>query len=96
MRIEESNMLSTIEATINQFGQIVWSDPVQIEKSQKILITFLEKPIQTQAQKTNPRPIESHRLKDEPFIGMWKDRKDMQDSSAWVRSVRYQEWNQGE
>jgi len=51
-------MLSTIEATINQFGQILWSEPVQIEKSQKILITFLEMPIQTQALKTHsPFPV---------------------------------------
>jgi len=46
-------MLPTIEATINQFGQIAWSEPVQIEKSQKILITFLEMPAQTQPLKTN-------------------------------------------
>jgi len=27
-------------------------------------------------------------LQDEPFIGIWQDRDDMQDSSAWVRSQR--------
>ena len=27
-------------------------------------------------------------LADEPFIGMWRDREDLQDSSAWVRRVR--------
>lgn len=31
-------------------------------------------------------------LRDEKFIGMWKDREDLQDSSAWVRSVRKSEW----
>ena len=31
-------------------------------------------------------------LHDEPFVGMWQDRADMQDSSAWVRKVRTQEW----
>ena len=46
-------MLSTIEASINPSGQIIWSEPVQIDKLQKILITFLEKPIQTQVIKTN-------------------------------------------
>ena len=51
-------MLSTIEASINPSGQIIWSEPVQIDKSQKILITFLEKTIQTQVIKTNsPVPI---------------------------------------
>ncbi len=27
-------------------------------------------------------------LKDEPFVGMWRDREEMQDSSAWVRAQR--------
>jgi hypothetical protein len=31
-------------------------------------------------------------LGDEPFVGMWRDRADMIDSSAWVRSVRAREW----
>ena len=50
-------MLPTIEATINQFGQISWTEPVQIEKSQKILITFLDMSTQTQPLKTHlPSP----------------------------------------
>jgi len=31
-------------------------------------------------------------LAREPFIGMWRERKDLQDSHAWVRSVREREW----
>jgi hypothetical protein len=31
-------------------------------------------------------------LMDEAFIGIWRDRTDMQDSSAWVRHVREREW----
>lgn len=31
-------------------------------------------------------------LTDEAFIGIWRDRTDMQDSSAWVRNVREREW----
>ena len=26
------------------------------------------------------------------FVGMWKDREDMKDSSSWVREVRTKEW----
>jgi hypothetical protein len=34
-------------------------------------------------------------LRDEPFIGLWKNREDMQDiCSAWVQVLRRQEWNQ--
>ena len=31
-------------------------------------------------------------LLDEPFIGIWKDHKDMEDSTAWVRKTRQSEW----
>jgi hypothetical protein len=31
-------------------------------------------------------------LVDDPFVGMWRDREDMQDSSAWVRGIREREW----
>jgi hypothetical protein len=32
------------------------------------------------------------KLIDEPFIGMWKDREDLQDSIAWVKGIRCREW----
>jgi hypothetical protein len=32
------------------------------------------------------------RLAEEPFVGMWRDREDMQDSSEWVRALRHREW----
>jgi len=32
------------------------------------------------------------KLKNEPFIGMWKDRGDMSDSVAWVRDMRRRQW----
>ncbi|MBI2805852.1 MAG: hypothetical protein HYX68_12805 [Planctomycetes bacterium] len=28
----------------------------------------------------------------DPFVGMWKDREDLQDSNAWVRNLRKSEW----
>lgn len=31
-------------------------------------------------------------LSDEPFIGIWRNREDMSDSSEWVRSIRKNEW----
>ena len=32
------------------------------------------------------------KLAREPFIGMWRDRQDLQDSHAWVRNIRECEW----
>jgi hypothetical protein len=31
-------------------------------------------------------------LAEEPFIGIWRDRADMEDSTAWVRAARAREW----
>jgi hypothetical protein len=31
-------------------------------------------------------------LEDLGFVGMWRDRADMRDSTAWVRSLREHEW----
>ncbi len=36
--------------------------------------------------------IDQSNLQDEPFVGMWKEREDMEDSSQWVRQLRQQEW----
>lgn len=44
------------------------------------------------------QPIKKEKTKkltNEPFIGMWKDRKDLKDSSAWVRDLRRSEWAPG-
>jgi hypothetical protein len=42
---------------------------------------------------TAPRASKSKRkLADEPFVGMWRDRDDLEDSSAWVRDLRRREW----
>jgi hypothetical protein len=29
---------------------------------------------------------------DEPFVGMWRDRSEMTNSSNWGRNVRTKEW----
>jgi hypothetical protein len=38
------------------------------------------------------KKAKSSKLKNEPFIGMWKDRDDMSDSVAWVRDIRRRHW----
>lgn len=46
-------------------------------------------------RRTIPRPRKKpkcSKLADDPFIGMWRDRKDLQDSTAWIRKVRESEW----
>jgi len=43
------------------------------------------------ARSQAPEPVTSD-LAQDSFIGMWRDREDMQDSSAWVRNLREREW----
>ena len=49
----------------------------------------LEQKLQVKISSTE---IEQSNFQDEPFVGMWKDREDIEDSSQWVRQLRKQEW----
>ena len=40
------------------------------------------------------RDTEQPNLSAEPFVGMWKDREEMQDSRGYVRELRQKEWGQ--
>lgn len=33
-------------------------------------------------------------LAEEPFVGLWQNRPDMNDSRKWLRSLREQEWSE--
>ena len=37
--------------------------------------------------------VPSHTAPDN-FVGMWRDRVDLKDSSAWVRIIREREWGE--
>lgn len=46
-------------------------------------------------ERYNETPLNSDPLPDleaEAFVGMWRDRDEMGDSSAWVRQVRQSHW----
>ena len=57
----------------------------QVEK----LVLLLKK---RYAHSSSRKKAKRSPLKDEKFVGMWKDREDLKDSSAWVRSIRKSEW----
>jgi hypothetical protein len=67
-----------------------------IDSLVEIINSLTEKERKILDQKLNPTILPakttlSH-LKDEPFVGMWRDRQDMKDSSQWVRQLRQKEW----
>ncbi len=53
-------------------------------------IAFLRSRQQSERPKKPTRALIA--LADEPFIGIWRDREDMNDSTAWVRETRKREW----
>jgi hypothetical protein len=65
--------------------------PIEAQRQVADFIAFLRQRYQSDA---NTRRTVTQRLdlSDEPFIGMWRDREEMQDSATWVRKTRQQEW----
>ena len=45
-----------------------------------------------QLARQHPAPTQEPDLAKSAFVGMWKDRADLADSTAWVRGVRKSEW----
>ncbi|BAY37735.1 hypothetical protein NIES2111_20760 [Nostoc sp. NIES-2111] len=74
---------------------------------QDLLNEFLSLPVEAQRQVidfiaflrqryTVAEPVKApvdDNLANDSFIGMWRDRQDLTDSTAWVRSVRKNEWS---
>jgi hypothetical protein len=63
--------------------------PPEAQKQIIDFIAFLRTRYRTVRCATKAKRI---KLAHEPFIGMWRDRDDMQDSAAWVRDLRHREW----
>ncbi|MEX0715876.1 MAG: DUF2281 domain-containing protein, partial [Planctomycetaceae bacterium] len=60
--------------------------PPEVQRQVADFIAFLR-------QRYRPaRPARGRDLAKEPFVGMWRDRTDLEDSTAWVRSARKAEW----
>ncbi|AOX01567.1 hypothetical protein BJP34_20885 [Moorena producens PAL-8-15-08-1] len=61
------------------------------EEAQNIIADIIEVFKKQYVTKTaaSLHPME---LDNQPFIGMWTDRQDTQNSSEWVRRTRQQHW----
>jgi len=64
--------------------------PRSAQKQVVDFIAFLQTRYKPAAAKRDTRRINN--IADESFIGVWKSRDDMRDSSAWVRTARGTEW----
>ena len=73
------------ESIWRQFDRL----PAEAKREVIDFIGFLQLRYQRIHLKNRPQKL---KLSEEPFIGIWKDREDLIDSTAWVRNVRRREW----
>lgn len=61
------------------------------ETAQQLIVDFVAflKQRYSSSPTSVPHPLN---LENEPFVGIWSDRPEMQDSTAWVRQTRQQHW----
>ncbi len=99
----EPIMLRTIEAIIDRQGRVSLAENVKLASPKRALVTILEEdPTFCFAETTelnkavlveNRNLLNQVQLQNDPFVGMWEDREEMQDSSEWVKNLRNREWN---
>jgi len=64
--------------------------PPEAQRQLEDFLSFLRERYGNEQPKTAP----TSGLESEAFVGMWRDREDMRDSSAWVRNVRRTHWGE--
>lgn len=64
--------------------------PAEARREAIDFIVFLR---QRHGRSTQRRPNGKCPLKHEPFLGIWAERTDMNDSVQWVRETRKREWS---
>jgi len=62
--------------------------PLEAQRQIKDFISFLKE----RYKGVSPKKAPVSDLETEAFVGMWRDREDMRDSSAWVRNIREKHW----
>lgn len=73
-----------------------WQDFVNLPpEAQRQVMDFIAFLQQRYASSRSRKSVKPTKLAKEAFIGMWRNRQDLQDSSTWVRNVRKREWIRG-
>ncbi len=76
-------------------------------EKEKILIKFASLPSEAQKEVADfisflqgrykassaPKRVQKKNLTEEKFIGIWRNRTDIEDSTGWVRDIRKREWS---
>jgi len=72
------------KTVLDKFDQL----PPNAKKEASDFVQFLyEQYVKSSSKKSSRKPIS-----ESPFVGMWKDRDDLADSTSWVRNQRKTQW----
>ena len=71
--------------------ETLWRRLADLPESAQREVAHLIAALAEQHRRSERAPA-TRSLHDEPFVGLWKDRTDLADASAWVRRLREQEW----
>jgi Protein of unknown function (DUF2281) len=63
--------------------------PPEAQRQVVDFIAFLQMHYRPSAQE---KTKSKSRLSDEKYVGIWRNRENLRDSSAWVRNSRATEW----
>lgn len=66
--------------------------PEEAQRQVADFVAFLRQRYKAAHSMPQPRTTD---VENEPFIGMWRNRKDLADSTTWVRNARRTEWGEG-
>ena len=64
--------------------------PVEAQKQVLAFIDFLQKRYEPRSKRIRERKS----LTNKKFVGLWENRKDLKDSSLWIRNLRRKEWGE--
>ena len=64
--------------------------PPEAQRQLEDFISFLRE----RYRSSQPKTVPTSDLESEAFVGMWRGRDDMRDSSAWIRNVRQSHWGE--
>ena len=73
----------TSEEIIKEYNAL----PLEARREVEDFVAFLRERYKKKHKQTT-----DGNLSQEKFVGMWKDREDLQDGAVWVRELRESEW----
>jgi hypothetical protein len=89
--------MRTQSTEVNNNSAVAWEQfkvlPPERQQEVADFIEFLS--IKSQSGQLRAAKRSRQTIAEENFVGIWADRHDMSDSTAWVKQCRTSEWERG-